>query len=444
MMNVTRNLRRAPWLVVFFLAAISCYLIFSVRELSSRIREMGAGGAASGHQTVAQQFKELTKKEGAETSGVRKLIDLLAEYRLEEKRVFGEKARSVVLSGYAGIRHRLNSVFYRLFFPKISFMPAGAKYAGRSLVIERSQDPFIFFAPVRSSPEKRRSLEKQISFFNEFTEEFPQQGVFIYNIVESDFSDVQRELTGGLAYAADSSELLDEFERGLSSRISYASFKYDLAGFRKFFFKTDHHWAMQGAYQAYKEIVDLIKKKRPEISESVEPSDAGKVVSADFRGTFSKVAYFMGQKDEILDYAFELPPYQILFNGHISLPRNDRELLLSGDKVHDDEQDALANIYGKYFGQDYGYIRYSTGREGRKLLIFSSSFSNCMEHLFVRHYDEVHVIDLRHFQKDTGHAFKAEEFLRTHPVDDVLFLFEVNVLLFGHREFDFSDILTER
>ena len=153
-----------------------------------------------------------------------------------------------------------------------------------------------------------------------------------------------------------------------------------------YYYKTDHHWNLEGAFVGYTEMAKAmgftpVEREQYEFEK----------VSDSFYGTlYSKAIYWWQQPDD-----FYLPRYK----GENTLTQQ------TGENVRDDlywteyleEKDKYSTFLGGNHSVDV--IRNSAVKEG-KLLLIKDSYANCMIPFLAQHFAEIHVVDLRYFNQD--------------------------------------------
>lgn len=167
-----------------------------------------------------------------------------------------------------------------------------------------------------------------------------------------------------------------------------------------FYYKTDHHWNINGAYEAYKAFCE-------EKGETPKPLDSFgiRTVSEDFRGTlFSKVP-ISKQIDEII-----IP----------SIP----ELSVTADGVPVDfySLDALEakDKYNIFQGGNHGIVEITNEKgNGKTLLILKDSYANSFVPFIADEYSKIIMLDERYT------FISLEEYVNTLSPDEILVLREI-------------------
>lgn len=175
---------------------------------------------------------------------------------------------------------------------------------------------------------------------------------------------------------------------------------------QQLYYKTDHHWTIEGAFTAYKE---MCKQLGLECYEDYKHQ----TVTHDFYGSlYYKAACGIGEPESI----------------DIPIPKGGEELVVNYVK----ERIKTASLYNssKLNGRDkyevflngnFPFINIKTAcMNQKKLLIIKDSFANCYIPFLTRNYGEINVVDLRYYTDD------LQELIDTYGITDVLFLYNVN------------------
>lgn len=176
------------------------------------------------------------------------------------------------------------------------------------------------------------------------------------------------------------------------------------------YFRTDHHWNMDGAYNAYATIATALGHgdKLVERGEKLE-------FDVDFYGSNTRKGLDAdGNPDHIIDYEFDLPACSLTVDGE---PQELR-FLANQQKYKEGRYstEPFFNYYSNYFHSDKAImtIQADVPSTGRSLLIVGDSYTNPMERLFIAHYDTVYIYDPRHATESLS------EYAAHTEVDDVV------------------------
>ncbi|MGL4873369.1 MAG: DHHW family protein [Clostridium sp.] len=161
------------------------------------------------------------------------------------------------------------------------------------------------------------------------------------------------------------------------------------------YYKTDHHWNIDGAYLAYKKFIE---------SKGRKPIDNRNLAIGidNFYGTFYSKAKPICNTGDIVSY----------------IPIENVEMEISGvkyDSLYD--LDALngRDKYSVYLRGNHPYLKIKNKNitNRKKLLVIKDSFANSMIPFLINHYEEIHVVDLRLFNGSLQKTIQGIEFDET-------------------------------
>lgn len=182
------------------------------------------------------------------------------------------------------------------------------------------------------------------------------------------------------------------------------------------YYRTDHHWTMDGAYIAYEKWCESTGHTYADRSE-LEQS----IVSDDFRGSlYSKILDADSAYDSIWTYGEtgEAP------FGANCIVTFDNQASAEGcyDETKLEEKDQYAYFFGGNFGEVHIQKAASDEPENspKNLLVVKDSFANSFVPLLAQHYDHIYMVDLRYYNGD------MQEYLEEHHITDVLVLYNIS------------------
>lgn len=167
------------------------------------------------------------------------------------------------------------------------------------------------------------------------------------------------------------------------------------------YYRTDHHWTANGAYNAYSALGDELGYAPHDKSEYKITT-----MSDSFLGTlYSKTLEKDLTPDSILQYKLKSKIYaQIYDNSGKTINKSlyYKESLYSKDK------------YSYYLGGNKGVINIkSTAKSGKKLLVIKDSYFNSLSPFLSDEFDEIKVVDLRYATIDELKTVNADEYDKT-------------------------------
>lgn len=172
------------------------------------------------------------------------------------------------------------------------------------------------------------------------------------------------------------------------------------------YFKTDHHWTLQGAYAAYSEYCFETGLQK----HSYGSFNPGKV-SSDFYGTlYSKVLDFSAEPDELYAVSTEASDnVKVVCDGEEKKGIYDKEMLDKKDK------------YAYFFGGNYGRVDIETGSSSKlKLLVIKDSFANSFVPFILDDYSKITMIDPRYYGESIIENASSGDY------DHILILYEMS------------------
>ncbi len=241
-------------------------------------------------------------------------------------------------------------------------------------------------------------LEGNIAAVNSFADSIPAN---IYLLLVPPAAQILEEKLPPFASAGLQRQLQKDVMEKLSPRIRLIEPGGALAAHREeyIYYKTDHHWTSLGAYYAYREAGPALGYTALGLDDFTTER-----VSDNFYGTLhAKSGHrFLGPDSIQLFLPKKELPCWVEYEPEKRTASSlyEKEYLQKKDK------------YAVFLGGNHPLVRITAPNEtGRKLLIIKDSYANALAPFLANHYDEIHLIDLRHFNADLGpyieqHGFK--------------------------------------
>lgn len=283
-------------------------------------------------------------------------------------------------------------------------------------IVYNSEDGTLSDMPSQYTPELREKLESFARNFESLAEAHPQTKFLIMSPPRANYVD-DSPLTALVPNAIGQDDvkeiLLDATQN--AKVIDYPS---DYATRLKWFYRTDHHWNMDGAYEGYKTIAEALGRG----DEVVEKGDVV-YESPLFYGAYARDGLFDGESEVLYDYGFDLPDYGVKINGEEKSMDN---------LVHDTDKKAdvkFSSRYSNRFHHEYSQIEITNPEkhDQSKLLIVGDSFTDCIERLLASHFQTTVVFDPRDTAGNDGTT--VSEIIDAYEgFDDVVFLFNSTAL----------------
>ncbi len=186
-----------------------------------------------------------------------------------------------------------------------------------------------------------------------------------------------------------------------------------LEDYANYFFKTDHHWNVNGQRQGYEDIIHLILgEDEPLIKLETHLIDGLEYIGYKSRETGDYSVF-----DNFSILYGSLPEHEVYINDEPA-DYGKKDAYMSGDF----EIQTGKNYYGDCNGFDYGLVTYDFHQEKKEnLLIFVDSFSNPINEFIASHFNKTYIVDFRYYESEYGHSFDFSAFTKKNDIDIVLF-----------------------
>jgi hypothetical protein len=283
-------------------------------------------------------------------------------------------------------------------------------FYGSSISYSTSDDA-LFPKLQKTTADFESALSDSAARLNSFMAQHPEYTYTFAVIDRLEYSSVN-PLTGLSSNTVTDEYMQEAFFNRLSNKMSIVGNNIaNKEEYLKRYFKSDHHWNIAGAYEAYEA---LINKLKPE-DDAVEIEETFST-SKPFNGSYARRGILTTQtSDTVSDILYSASDIEIDVDGK-KLQLSDIASGPDYDKTAN--KDKFASRYGEYFHADYPLMTLTNKSKPNAgfLLIVADSYSNSIERLFAEHYTNVYVIDPRHYEGTLS------SFLSNHEVNDILFL----------------------
>ncbi len=214
-------------------------------------------------------------------------------------------------------------------------------------------------------------------------------------------------------YSIDILKIVDENLKG-DYNISSLTFR-DFDEFKKYFYKTDHHWNNVGSYNAYKKIINMMSDEEP-----LKPIDEITFDDTVFYGSAARNTQIYDFKEKFKAYKFNIPKYSVT----VDLQEGSYGLEDEYFKGNYDRK-KWASHYGLFYGGDNGELIFDFNAPDKdNVLVLGSSYTNAINKLISSHFNKTYIIDLRNYSKIKGEEFNIKKYIDEHNIDKVLIIFD--------------------
>lgn len=213
----------------------------------------------------------------------------------------------------------------------------------------------------------------------------------------------------------------EEFLKQLNENITYSSLSLPAVDrYKQLFYKSDFHWNAYGAYDAYKDIVNMINKD----FDIDEPREIEKEITYDYLwpGNQSSEIGGLGQKDQIIDLKLkDIGEYKYYKdNQEYEYGKEKKEYVINGNTSYYSD-------YDYYFGDNCLEKRFDFNNDKPNILIFSDSLSNVYQEWLASHFNTTIYIDLR----SNDDSFNLDNYIEEYDIDIILISQRYNNLYFN-------------
>lgn len=259
----------------------------------------------------------------------------------------------------------------------------------------------------QSLDSQRSALDAKVENLNACFAAHPELDFYVYYI-ERD-TDVDFE-TGAQTGAAEY----------LRDRLSVPAGHYaflevnDFDTFRRYFYRTDHHWNAWGSDAGYRQVAGMLGCT--ELLNPVGEADTGRLLSGSKAASVGAAGVITEPFTVLL---YDDPAMDITINGE---PASDYGM---GAAFLADP--GIPASYGTYYGPDSGEIIFDTHDPSKdNLLVIGESYDNAILKLLASHFNRTYSIDLRNYQAQIGSAFRFSDYVAAHQITKVLLIGNVD------------------
>lgn len=270
------------------------------------------------------------------------------------------------------------------------------------------QDPALF------TQAEKEAVDLRLANYRDLLADYPDINLYVFNIDTLPYSPYHP--VSPYFPQADNGQSLQYFLENKPSELRFENFP--LTSFKEYqdhFFKTDQHWNIYAAMQAYQQIYQMLQENYPDISPMLQVESYKKVDGVEFLGSLARKSLFPIEAD-ILEYVdVDMPDYSTYVNGELT-NYGGRENYLKGIYNHD----KYFNHYRGFYGSAQVTIQYHfENGSDRNLLMIVSSHSRTIQMYLASHYRDSYVIDMRYEENSSK---TLGEYIDEYQITDVLIL----------------------
>lgn len=180
----------------------------------------------------------------------------------------------------------------------------------------------------------------------------------------------------------------------------------------RLFYRTDHHWTTEGAYQAY-------GLWCAETNREPTPKNVYTVTEVpDFYGTsYAKSGLWGVPPDTLEVWETGAPVTVTVQDDNMKEPVKQNSLFFW-------EHREQADKYPIFLDGNHGRVTIETGNEGGRLLVLRDSFGHCLTPFLTAHFSCIDLVDVRYFKKQ-----KVSDYMKDNPPDEILLCYGLDSLM---------------
>lgn len=306
---------------------------------------------------------------------------------------------------YQNFNYYMNSFFYKEVPLKTN--------SDNEYIFYNKENDFYYLENQYSKDELDKRLDMQVAMFNKLAN--LDIDMYLYFPTRYELTKLKDN---------NLNSYVDIFKDKLSSKIKVANMDItSLEQYKNYFYKTDHHWNMNGALAGYYDIMDILGKVPVDNLEVVNKRERK------FYGSMAKSVLNNKTYDYILDVDKKLD-YDVLVNGkQASEVFKPRQIRLDRDYLYYD-------YYVQYFNGQYGEICYDYHKDNEEnLLIVSDSYAWQIDYLIASSFNKTYVVNLR-YDKWKKEDLNLEEYMKERNIKKVLFLYEGGSMMFDQYNYN--------
>ena len=179
--------------------------------------------------------------------------------------------------------------------------------------------------------------------------------------------------------------------------------------YKKYFYKTDHHWNYQGSYKAYLELLELL-----DIGD--EPLIPNQVINIDLEVNGSmarKIGKSSLYSEKFSYYEFKYPKYKVYANG-LEMDDYGSSLIKINEEI---------SMYNTLYGVDYGELILDFKQSANEnILLVGESYDNAIIKLLGSHFNKIYSIDLRYYENQNNQKFDYKKYVEENDIDKILLI----------------------
>lgn len=276
--------------------------------------------------------------------------------------------------------------------------------ADNERIFHQADNKFFYVINKYRKDELENRLNEEASYYNEISSKYPEIKLALYmplRYESLEFNNINENYT-----------LIYSFTKELNKEIKYDFFKVDnINDYKKYYYKTDHHYNSYGAQIAYNDILKMYEIDTNETFNHV-------VVQNPYFGSMAKSTLTKIVSDE-------LTSIDIKNNLKVNIKDDNFKPLEKPNR-----SDPFYDYYVGYFNGMYDEIIYENKESyGRNLLIIGDSYSWQIDYLLAQNFDKTFVVNTK-YGKWVNNDLVLKDYIKENNITHILFFREAKNLVF--------------
>ena len=276
-------------------------------------------------------------------------------------------------------------------------------------IFYKNKDDFFYVLNKYSKKELEERLNKEASFYNDINNKFPDVNLALYIPLRYEsfsFNNINENY-----------DLVNKFTKKLNNDIKYSFFDVDnINDYKKYYYKTDHHYNSYGAQIAYNDILNMFNIDNNMLINHKE-------VYKPYYGSMAKSTLLKRVSDKLT---------AIDIKNDLKVNINDVNFKPLEKK---DRSDPFYDYYVGYFNGMYDEIIYENDSSfNRNLLIIGDSYSWQVDYLLAKSFDKTFVINTK-YGKWINNDLVLKDYINENNITHILFFREAKNLVFDADNF---------
>jgi len=323
-----------------------------------------------------------------------------------------------LVSLYSKSNQSLNKFLYS------RYIPSGIN-GDNEYVIKDTKYNRLYLLSNKTNDDIEKRSSGLIEFYNSLSENI-NSDIYIYLPSRYEF---QKSLNKGMKYR-DMSKYIDKFTANVEGITIKELFVNSEKVYHDYFFASDHHWNMQGAYNGYTDIMDMMN-----IKDYNRAKEIFKVNTINFRGSLSNCIKSKEIYDYLYDVDFNMLEHTVTVNDD-EAPEKYKPRSIVG--LNKNDTPFYDYYIGYYYGL-YGKVVYDFNQpEKPNILIIADSFSWSIDHLIASNFNKTHIINLM-YDEFKDKSFNIREYTEKNNISIILFLQETHTTILDLYDHNISE-----